>query len=84
MAWTATIRQPAKSRGEVIITVDFTDGVDTVTKEYHFQSGDLGQLKQNVQSEIQRLSDLDVFYEAVRGDVKSAVPAGVVSEAIDA
>lgn len=63
MSWTAEIKNIVKQGGEVHITVELSNGVETVGKT--FKLATTQNLKNLVRSEISRISSLYEFAESV-------------------
>lgn len=84
MAWTHEIIKAVKERGLVVVEVDYTDSQskETLKRTYEFSSGDLSELKANIQVELGRLSALDTFLVSVQADIDTKPVSGKVVGAV--
>jgi len=72
----AVIRNVTKTEDEVQFEVEYTDGVKTFRKIYPFvMVSDINNgLDQTIQGELERITDLDAAYTAIRAKIDIDIP----------
>lgn len=77
MTWTAKLVNKAKSKGMISATVEFTDGVDTITQVYTADTITNDYLAKRVADKIASLDAVDANYAALADIGSKITPATV-------